>query len=195
MSLELTERQLEIIEAAGKILITDGISGLTIKNLANAMKFSESAIYRHFKSKEDIIIKLLEILEDNISIRLPKEINEKNTAEVNLINVFKSQFHFFEENPHFIIAILSEGLFDETEKIQNAVIKIMTTKSKLLTAIIETGKKNGEFITSVSTPDLLHIIMGTFRIQMLKWKLLKLDINNEIEGNRMIEIVIRLIKI
>ena len=53
---ELSGRQIEIIEAAGRILTVSGISGLTIKNLANEMKFSESAIYRHFKSKEEIII-------------------------------------------------------------------------------------------------------------------------------------------
>ncbi|MCK5280372.1 MAG: helix-turn-helix transcriptional regulator, partial [Cyclobacteriaceae bacterium] len=56
----ITERQLDIIEAAGRILTSSGVSGLTIKNLAKEMKFSESAIYRHFTSKEEIIIALLE---------------------------------------------------------------------------------------------------------------------------------------
>ena len=41
----ISDRQLEIIEAAGKILTASGVSGLTIKNLAREMKFSESAIY------------------------------------------------------------------------------------------------------------------------------------------------------
>ena len=38
MTLEISSRQLEIIEAAGKILTTSGVSGLTIKNLAKEMK-------------------------------------------------------------------------------------------------------------------------------------------------------------
>lgn len=50
--MEITPRQLEIIEATGKILTKSGTSGLTIKNLAKEMNFSESAIYRHFASKE-----------------------------------------------------------------------------------------------------------------------------------------------
>ena len=61
-TLKISDRQLEIIKAAGKILTTSGVSGLTIKNLAKEMKFSESAIYRHFTSKEEIIIALLEFL-------------------------------------------------------------------------------------------------------------------------------------
>ncbi|HRG39465.1 MAG TPA: TetR/AcrR family transcriptional regulator, partial [Bacteroidia bacterium] len=60
--IKLKDRQLEIVEAAGKILTASGVGGLTIKNLAKEMKFSESAIYRHFTSKEEIIIALLEYL-------------------------------------------------------------------------------------------------------------------------------------
>jgi AcrR family transcriptional regulator len=39
-----------------------GIKGLTIKILAKEMGFSESAIYRHFESKEDIIVLLFNAL-------------------------------------------------------------------------------------------------------------------------------------
>jgi AcrR family transcriptional regulator len=69
-TLEITTRQSEIIDAAGKILTTSGVSGLTIKNLAKEMQFSESAIYRHFESKEDIILAMLEFLAKNMDERL-----------------------------------------------------------------------------------------------------------------------------
>ena len=61
----ISVRQLEIIDAAGRILTASGVSGLTIKNLANEMKFSEGAIYRHFTSKEEIIIALLDYLSND----------------------------------------------------------------------------------------------------------------------------------
>ena len=62
MKRSISDRQLEIIEATGKILTASGLSGLTIKNLAKEMKFTESAIYRHFESKEAIIITMLNYL-------------------------------------------------------------------------------------------------------------------------------------
>jgi AcrR family transcriptional regulator len=48
--MEISAKQLEIIKAAGRILTASGVSGLTIKELAKEMQFSESAIYRHFES-------------------------------------------------------------------------------------------------------------------------------------------------
>ena len=73
----ISDRQLEIIEAAGKILTAAGISGLTIKNLAKEMKFSESAIYRHFTSKEEIIIALLEYLAQSMDERYTNAISSE----------------------------------------------------------------------------------------------------------------------
>ncbi len=66
VTMNIKPRQLEIIEATGKLLTTSGLNGLTIKNLALEMNFSESAIYRHFSSKEEIIITLLKYLNEKI---------------------------------------------------------------------------------------------------------------------------------
>ena len=68
--MEIKKRQLEIIKAAGEILTESGLAGLTTKNLAVRMDFAESALYRHFKSKEEIIIAMLNYLADNIDQRL-----------------------------------------------------------------------------------------------------------------------------
>ena len=65
IKMDIKPRQLEIIEVAGKLLTNSGINGLTIKNLANEMNFSEGAIYRHFKNKEEIM-PLLRYLHENV---------------------------------------------------------------------------------------------------------------------------------
>lgn len=71
----ISDRQFEIIVAAGKILSTSGVGGLTIKNLAREMGFSESAIYRHFDSKEAIIIAMLNFLAEDMDVRLSRVIS------------------------------------------------------------------------------------------------------------------------
>jgi hypothetical protein len=74
-------------------------------------------------------------------------------------------------------------------------MKLIALKSKLLQQIIEKGKQHKEFIQEITTPDLLHIIMGSFRLSMLKWKLSKFQFDIETEGNRIINNTISLIKI
>ena len=80
----ISDRQFEILEAAGKILSTSGVGSLTIKNLAQEMKFSESAIYRHFTSKEEIVLVMLGYLAENMDERLQKAVSTDKSASGNL---------------------------------------------------------------------------------------------------------------
>lgn len=101
----ISERQFEILKAASKILSTSGVSGLTIKNLAQEMKFSESAIYRHFTSKEEIIVAMLGYLAENMDERLQKVTSSHKNPLENLESIFLDQFTFFAQNPHFVVAV------------------------------------------------------------------------------------------
>lgn len=188
-----SKRQQEIIESAGKLLMENGIKGLTTKNLAQEMAFSESALYRHFKNKEDIIVLLLNYLGSNIKERLDIISENKATSGEKLKQLFSSQFQFFSKNPHFVVAILSEGLFDESEKINQSIMKIIHYKIELITKIIEVGKENNEFANSIETQEIVHIIMGSFRMMMLKWKFSKFEIDLINQGNKIMNTTIKLV--
>ena len=191
---DISNRQLEIIEVSGKILIEKGIKGLTTKTVASEMNFSESAIYRHFKSKEEILVALLSLLKQNMNKRLTEEIKPQNSAKENFKAVFASQFNYFKRNPHFVVAVLSEGLLDESEEIKRIVLQIMQNKMQILANILAQGKQNNEFNTEISTEDLLPIILGVFRFQMLKWKLSGFQYDIALEGNKTIDNLLILIQ-
>lgn len=188
-----SKRQQEIIESAGKLLMQKGVKGLTTKNLALEMNFSESALYRHFNNKEDIVVLLLDYLGSNIKERLNIISEKKLTSEEKLKQLFGSQFEFFNQNTHFVVAILSEGLFDESEKINQSIMKIIHYKMELITKIIEVGKENNEFTKSIETQEIVHIIMGSFRMMMLKWKFSKFEIDLINQGNKIMDTVIKLL--
>lgn len=190
-----SKRQKEIIEIAGKLLMEKGIKGLTTKNLAIEMNFSESALYRHFKNKEDLIILLLEYLMSNIIERLDKIKFENKTGIEKLEFVFDSQFHFFYQNPHFLVAILSEGLFDESEKINKAIVKIIQYKTSLITSLIEECKQNNEILNTITSSDIVHILMGSFRMMMLKWKFSNFEIDLISSGNSIMKTNLNLFKL
>ena len=191
---DISNRQLEIIEVSGKILIEKGIKGLTTKTVASEMNFSESAIYRHFKSKEEILIALLSLLKQNMNKRLTSEIKPQNTAAENFKAVFASQFNYFKRNPHFVVAVLSEGLLDESEEIKRIVLQLMQNKMRILANILAQGKQNNEFTKEIPTEDLLPIILGSFRFQMLKWKLSNFQYDITTEGNKTIDNLLALIQ-
>ena len=194
MTTTISDRQLEIIEAAGKILTASGISGLTIKNLAREMKFSESAIYRHFTSKEEIIIALLDYLAKSMDDRYTHAISSKQSPEEKFTALFQNQFAFFKKNPHFVVAVFSDGLMEESQRINETILKIMGVKLKHLMPIILEGQQKNVFTNSIASDELMHIVMGTFRLQMFKWRVANFQFDISTYGEKMIQSLLKLIK-
>ncbi len=89
------------------------------------MKFSESAIYRHFASKEEIVVAMLGYLAENMDDRLNKQ----------------------------------------------------------------------EFFTNtITTEEMMHIIMGSFRLQMFKWRIANFQFDIQRQGVAMLHAISTLIK-
>ncbi|HAO04506.1 MAG: TetR/AcrR family transcriptional regulator [Chitinophagaceae bacterium] len=193
--MEIKVRQLEIIEAAGEILTESGLAGLTTKNLAAKMGFAESALYRHFKGKEEIIVTMLQYLAADMDKRLTACVEKLDDPVEKLKAVFNNQFAYFEKHPHFLVAVFSEGLLEESKKINAAIMQIMATKRKHLLPVIKQGQLEGVFETSAPAEDLLHIIMGSFRLHMLQWRMTDFSFDVKKKGNRLMDSILTLIKI
>jgi AcrR family transcriptional regulator len=191
--MDLTGRQLEIIEAAGKILTVSGVGGLTIKRLAQEMEFSEAAIYRHFKNKEAILIKMLQYLGQNMDERFS---NMDHTLPVidRFKILFDSQIEFFSKNKYFVVVVFSDGLLEDSEPISEEINKIMKVKMKHLLPIITDGQKAGLFTRDVRSEELLHIIVGAFRLQMYKWRVSHFEMNLERVVKHLITSLLTIIK-
>lgn len=193
--MEIKERQIEIIEAAGEILTESGFNALTTKNLAAKMGFSESALYRHYSSKEEIVLTMLKYLAKNMDDRLTNSIEGIENSEDKLKAIFNSQFAYFKKHPHFLVAIFSEGLLEASKAINEAIILIMATNKKHLLQCIQQGQKEKQFTNTLPADELVHIIMGSFRLHMLQWRLSGFAFDLKARGNKVISNLLTLLTV
>ncbi len=190
----ISARQLEIIDAAGRILTASGVSGLTIKNLANEMKFSEGAIYRHFTSKEEIIIALLDYLSNDMDERLAKVNSIEVGPEEKFVALFQNQFSFFKKNPHYVVAVFSDGLLEASQRINETILRVMEVKMKHLKMIVVEGQKKKVFTNEISADEIVSIVLGAFRLQMYRWRVANFKFDIKKSGYKMIQSMLVLIK-
>jgi len=59
-------RKEQIVNAARKLVIKVGSENVTVRRIAEEVGFTEAAIYRHFKSKKDILYLLVENIETSL---------------------------------------------------------------------------------------------------------------------------------
>ncbi len=159
----MTKRQIEIIRKSIKIIACKGIQGLTIKNLSKEIGISEAAIYRHFKSKTDILLAILKNFE-NMSAFMEESLKSIDDCAYKKINmIFSNIVEIFSKEPSHISVIFSEEIFKSEEVLKTMIRKIMEQKEQTIEKIISEGQKRGEVRNDVDNKSLALIVMGTFR--------------------------------
>jgi len=169
---DFTERQIEIMEAATLRIDKFGIQELTIKNLSADLNLSEAALYRHFKSKNEILLGLLTyfILEMNERIAIIIADKEKQPSEL-LKKIFTSQLSTFAQKPAIVSVIFSEGIFQFNKELSEKVSVMMALMQKNINALIVRGQNGGIYGKLLGADPITTIIMGSMRMVVLKWKL------------------------
>ena len=190
-----TDRQLQIIDTAARIITEKGVNALTTKYISSRIGFSESALYRHFSSKESIIVSMLQHLAEIMEERFSQVQYSDDDPSNNLREFFSDQFKFFTEHKQYVVAVFSDDIFQKSEAVKEAIDQVMETKRKSLLPIITTGKQKMVFTNEVSSQDLMNIIMGAIRLQMYKWKNSGFEYDITIRGNHTVEALIQLITI
>lgn len=169
---EFTERQIEIMEAATLRIDKFGIQELTIKNLAADINLSEAALYRHFKSKNEIMLGLLNYFISEMRVRISKIIVKKGcSASELLIEIFESQLKTFVLKPSIVSVIFSESIFHFNKELSNTVSEMMDMMQSQIEGIVKKGQEEDTINKIVGISTLTVIIMGGMRITVLKWKL------------------------
>jgi len=179
--LNFTKRQSEIIDVTIDLIAKGGIQNFTMKSLAEDIGISEPAIYRHFKSKLEILIAILEsVREDVQKVDSQNDIYKKGTM-VDIDKMLQMQIQRFIQKPSLASIIFSEEIFQNEKQLSNAVLEIMNDRCGLMEMIIQREQDLAVIRNDISAHTITQIIMGTVRFLVNKWNLSgnEYDLNQE----------------
>lgn len=190
-----TERQIEIMEIATRIIDRQGIQELTTKNLAIEIGLSEAALYRHFKSKNEIMLGLLDYfmleMKERVAMIASKE--DRTPSEL-LKDIFTSQLKMFAKKPAIVSVIFSEGIFQFNKELMEKVSGMMEMMQVAIDAIVKRGQQEGNFRDFVGSSTVSTIIMGSMRLAVMKWKVFGRSSDLVKDGTQVLNGVLKMIE-
>lgn len=169
--MKFTKRQSEIINVATELIGEYGVQNLTIKKLAKKIGFSEPALYRHFRNKNDILRSILLYFQEIMSESLTEIKNRDISGLDKIIEIIDYQFGFFEKFPAVIMVIFSETSFQNDEKLSITVKNILESKRIMVSEIIKIGQRDGSIRNDIDYNQIASVIMGSMRVTVLNWRL------------------------
>lgn len=191
--MDFTKRQTEILLAATQLIGEKGIQNLTTKNLAERMSFSEPALYRHFKNKNDILISVLLFYKGLLKKGLSEIIQSNNHSFDKIGQMIDFQFNHFSKNPAIIMVIFAETSFQYNHDLSKTVYGILTQKKTLVELIISEGQLKDEIRKDISPSQLTNLIMGSMRFTVLKWRLENYTSDIKSEGKELLNTLNKLL--
>lgn len=192
--MKYTKRQKEIIIAATELIGESGVQNLTTKSLAKKIGFSEPALYRHFKNKNDILRSILLYYNETMGEDLKLIIFGDFNGMEKLTKIIEYQFRFFNNFPAVIMVIFSETSFQNNENLSQTVKSILDKKRVMVGQIIKSGQKDGSIRNDVEYSQLTNVLMGSMRVTILNWRLSKFEFSLLEESQKLISTLKRILK-
>jgi len=181
-----SERQEQILEASINIIDEKGIQGLTIKNLSKAIGISEPGIYRHFESKTEILLSILNNFKE-MAVILSEMMKEYDATSIEKIRfMFSKMLELFSESPSMVSVIFSEEIFKNEEVLKTKIVEILNLQGQTLESIILEGQSKMNIREDIDKKSLALIAMGSLRLLVKKWDLNNHNFDLGAEGNKLI---------
>ncbi len=187
--MKFTSRQTDIINAATELIGENGVQRLTTKSLAARIGFSEPALYRHFKDKNEILRSLLLHFKGTMGEGLKRIIYSDKTGLDKLSDIVSYQFDFFVKFPAVIMVIFSETSFQNNKNLSRTVKSILDDKRKIIHDIVKSGQKDGSIRDDLDFEQISNIVMGSMRVTVLNWRLSDYNFDLLAESKKLINTI------
>lgn len=171
--MESSNRKEHLIRTAITIIDELGFQGLTTKELSLRENISEAAIYRHFRSKNEIIQGVLDY-HRSIFEKIrdeSKEIGEKYGALAALDKLMESYLDIYESHPALTAILNSYETLSKNSEFTGFVETVMHIRLSSYTQLFQKGIDRGELNGILHAESIAYILIGTMSSVTLNWRI------------------------
>jgi TetR/AcrR family transcriptional regulator, fatty acid metabolism regulator protein len=166
----MTKRQEEILDQAMDLMIQEGIKGLTMKKVADRMKFTEPAMYRHFKDKQDLVVALI----GRIRMRYEAVVSKADSylaPEEYFRALLCPLLEYLEKVRGVTILFLSESTYSHDDVVRKALLAFYSGMIWHVAEYLKEGRKRGLVREDVDEESGAVILVGMIQSLTIRFLL------------------------
>ena len=153
-------RQEQIKKAVLDIIYTDGLKNLSTRNLAKRIGLSEGTIFRHFSSKQDIILAIIKDVQKDFIGSLRKIANSNQNPEDRLDAFLCQTVRYLTQHKGITMLMFSEVSHNNDAVLKENLLKIFNNQKNLASKIILDGIALGIWDESIPVENVAMLYMG-----------------------------------
>jgi len=176
-------RKKQIAETALNVMASKGVRGFRLSDVAQEIGIVPSAIYRHFKNKDEVLYTVIEIIRDTLhdNIRI---VCEKTNDSLRRLTLLLSQHLNMIRKNLIINAIVFYGDFYSKDPARKKEVYTMINEYiDNIASIVRQGQEAGVIRKDFDPRTIAVLYLGIFRAGVPIWQLSdgEFDLNKHVE--------------
>ncbi|EHQ89992.1 TetR/AcrR family transcriptional regulator [Desulfosporosinus youngiae] len=148
-----------------------GIQGLSTREIARRQGVSEATLFRHFKSKNQLLLVVLEDFSKfDIDIYQSIKLKELRPKE-SITYLIRAYAEYYESYPAITSIMQVFDVLRHESELTDRVKSILNDRSSFMKQLIEEAQKAGEISPDMDSKNLADVIWGLCREICLTWRL------------------------
>lgn len=166
-----TDKQTKIVECARKIISAKGIERLTIHELAQGLGVTDGALYRHFRSKKEIISLLINDIERTLLDTIKQAADSTGDPKQKLCNILSSHLSYAEQRKGVSFIIINETLSINDRALRRKMFGVIHKYLNTIKGILAEGVKQGSFRKELELSSASIAFFGMVQSMVTLWAL------------------------
>ncbi len=164
-------RKQQIAQAAMEIISEQGIHNLVMVKIAKRIGVTDAALYKHFNSKNDMLLFMIEELKQSMIDKLLNNVMHIQAPIERLEQLLIFQLEFIENNKGIPRIIFSESLQKQNLELKNKIVELLTSYREIIIDILKTAKDRGDIKEKIEVEAAAAIFIGMIQSSVIFWTL------------------------
>lgn len=170
-SSQYTDKQIQIVETARRIITLKGIENLTIREIAKDLRITDGAIYRHFKSKNAIVSLLIDDIEKTLLKVIDVAAEKAEGPLEKLKSIFLSHISYAEQRRGVSFIVINETLNLQNKGLRKKMFGIINRYLIKIREILVSGIESGTFRKDIDIVSASIAFFGMVQSTVTLWAL------------------------
>jgi len=166
-----TDKQIKIVKSARRIISEKGIEKLTIREIAKDLGVTDGALYRHFRSKKEIISLLIDNIEETLLAAIEEAAKSSSEPLRKLSDIFLTHLSYAEQRKGITFIIINETLSLKDKSLQRKMFGVINKYLKMIKAILIEGITSGKFRKDFDVTSAGIAFFGMVQSMVTLWAL------------------------
>jgi len=175
--LHTQNRRAQNVEAALNLVANQGLRRLSIAAVARRVGLVPSGIYRHFKSKDDLLAAMLERIEQRLLANVEEACKESTDPMERLKGVLMRHIRYLREGKVISIPrmIFSEDVRTDSPERKQRVLQLFSRYIGQVAEIVRQGQSDGCIRSDVDVQTITMMLFGIVVPAGILWHLTEGD--------------------